>query len=320
MYTSSIVILSALVSRALCFNQDVDDKFHKLPRDEFIKYFNSQNFTWKIQKYNFEGKVLDCAEVSTNHPIPIKPGGYKVHVPKTFDATEKWPECSIRYENLDQGSCGSCWAIAASSVASARSCILGPNIKKDGPVSLRKEPVLSTLDLACCTDCFNKSFCSGGSPERAALFWVKHGLVTSSCKPYSDTINGTCKEECVNETLSYKDNKHFGENIYIVVADDLEIRGELVYNGPLIATFALYEDLKDYKSGIYEHTYGKLVGYHSVQVIGYGVENEVPYWLVTNTWGMKWGESGVFKVKRFQKDLGFEKQMISLFPKRKHCP
>ncbi|XP_038207462.1 cathepsin B-like [Zerene cesonia] len=182
------------------------------------------------------------------------------------------------------------------------------------------------MDLSCCKDCCSKCFCSGGSPVRAALFRIKHGLVTSHCKPYNDNVNETaCKEECANDTLNHQDNKHFGENMYLVLADDLEIWRlnwffELIVNlirdHSLESNLRFVRSLKDYKSGVYEHTYGKLIGHHSVQVIGFGVENEVPYWLATNTWGMMWGETGLFKVKRFQKDLGFEDQMISLFSKR----
>ena len=40
---------------------------------------------------------------------------------------------------------------------------------------------------------------------------------------------------------------------------------------------------------------------HAVLMIGYGVEpkslfhKETPYWIIKNTWGNKWGESGTIK-------------------------
>ena len=40
------------------------------------------------------------------------------------------------------------------------------------------------------------------------------------------------------------------------------------------------------------HTAGKDVGLHAIKIIGWGVEKGTPYWLVSNSWGADWGESG----------------------------
>lgn len=44
---------------------------------------------------------------------------------------------------------------------------------------------------------------------------------------------------------------------------------------------------------------------HAVRVIGWGVENSIPYWLVVNQWGITWGDRndpGTIKVKQGVKD------------------
>jgi len=38
---------------------------------------------------------------------------------------------------------------------------------------------------------------------------------------------------------------------------------------------------------------------HAVQLVGYGVDNSVMYWLVRNSWGSSWGEKGYIRIKRF---------------------
>lgn len=37
---------------------------------------------------------------------------------------------------------------------------------------------------------------------------------------------------------------------------------------------------------------GTKVGRHAVKIIGWGIEDKKPYWLVTNSWGKHWGENG----------------------------
>lgn len=53
----------------------------------------------------------------------------------------------------------------------------------------------------------------------------------------------------------------------------------------------VYDDLLSYKGGIYVHQGGKLDGGHAVKLVGWGVENKIPYWIIANSWNEDWGGS-----------------------------
>ena len=49
----------------------------------------------------------------------------------------------------------------------------------------------------------------------------------------------------------------------------------------------IYEDLFTYKSGVYYHREGTIIGGHAVLLVGWGTDKESKeeYWEVQNSWG-----------------------------------
>ena len=78
--------------------------------------------------------------------------------------------------------------------------------------------------------------------------------------------------------------------------------------------FQVYEDFLTYKSGVYRHTTGGYLGGHAVRLLGWGVENGTPYWLVANSWNEDWGDRGYFKVLRGVDECGFENDIVAGLP------
>ena len=68
-------------------------------------------------------------------------------------------------------------------------------------------------------------------------------------------------------------------------------------NGPVESAFRVYADFPTYRSGqyerdvigphmiciftgVYQHKTGKYLGGHAIRILGWGVENNTPYWYV----------------------------------------
>ena len=42
------------------------------------------------------------------------------------------------------------------------------------------------------------------------------------------------------------------------------------------------------------HMAGNMLGGHAIRILGWGVEEETPYWIVANSWNTDWGDGGMF--------------------------
>jgi cathepsin B len=76
----------------------------------------------------------------------------------------------------------------------------------------------------------------------------------------------------------------------------------------------VFTDFLTYKSGVYHRISGKSLGGHAVKIIGWGVENSMPYWLVANSWNEEWGDKGFFKIKRGIDECGIEGSIMAGIP------
>ena len=107
-----------------------------------------------------------------------------------------------------------------------------------------------------------------------------------------------------------------GSTAYSIPAGNEEaIMTEILMNGPVEASFRVYEDFPNYYSGVYQHVSGKLIGGHAVKMIGWGIENDTPYWLIANSWNPTWGDKGYIKIRRGNNECGIEEEIVAGLPK-----
>ena len=86
-------------------------------------------------------------------------------------------------------------------------------------------------------------------------------------------------------------------------------------NRPVIAGMNIYEDFLTYTGGVYIHTSELTIGFEFVRILGWGVENNTPYWLCSIAWGPYWGESGYFKILRGHDQCYIESYVSFVVPK-----
>ncbi|XP_005373887.1 PREDICTED: cathepsin B [Chinchilla lanigera] len=310
--------------------------FHPLS-DELVTYVNKLNTTWQAGRnfYNVDMSYVKrlCGTYLGGPRLPQRVGfAEDMNLPESFDAREQWPNCPTIKEIRDQGSCGSCWAFGAVGAMSDRVCI-----HTNGHVNVE----LSAEDLLSCCGPMCGEGCNGGYPSEAWEYWTKKGLVSGGlydshvgCRPYSippceHHVNGT-RPQCTGEggdtpkcskscepgySPSYKEDKHYGYDSYSVSNVEREIMAEIYKNGPVEGAFTVFSDFLSYKSGVYRHVAGEVLGGHAIRILGWGKENGVPYWLVGNSWNDDWGDHGFFKIVRGEDHCGIESEIVAGIPR-----
>ncbi|KAF4735125.1 hypothetical protein FOZ63_025798, partial [Perkinsus olseni] len=289
----------------------------------FVNEINSMQTTWtaSAEQGRFKGMAFRdikrlCGSSFLNRTENLKEKVYPPeelrNLPASFDARDGFKDCAEVIGHVrDQSDCGSCWAFATTEAYNDRLCI-----KTGGKFT----KLLSPGHMASCCSIFHGclSFgCSGGFPVSAWHWLHTHGIVTGGdftppakmvksdgCWPYefpgcAGYQSTSCSTSCRNSKYSTtfdKDRHYVKERYPHWFLKTSSVKKEIMTNGPVSAAYIVYEDFMSYKSGVYKHTKGSIVGLHAVKIIDWGEENGEEYWLVVNSWNEDWGDHGLFKI------------------------
>lgn len=245
-----------------------------------------------------------------------------------------WTKLTSLRTVVDQGGCGSCWAVTAALVLGAHTEIHG-----DG-----RGRMFSAQELLDCVPnphrCGGDGGCEGATVELAFDWAIRRGLAEEGDTPYTGR-DGACKKMSGRSAAADPTWPALDQVTGSGVTEDLSAPGvhDLIQQGGAVAapgpgTFGMraWERLPEnkheplvralvergpvavsvaadgwflYMGGVFDSCSKDAVIDHAVTLIGIGVQSgaaPVKYWLVHNSWGDGWGESGRIRLLRHDSD------------------
>jgi len=202
---------------------------------------------------------------------------------------------SIHLPIVNQGSCGSCWAISAVEALEAQ-------LQKTGQGSGYK---LSAQALVDCVP--NPQHCGGtggcdGATGELAYAWVRdHGIPMESELAYT-AETGTCHHSDgpwpANQRVRVSGWHQLPSNKYEPLMQ------AVVSEGPVVVSVD-GNNWFDYTSGVFDGCEKDAILGHAVLLMGYGSDAGKPYWRIQNSWGADWGENGFIRVTRHTEEEAY---------------
>jgi cathepsin L len=218
--------------------------------------------------------------------------------------TEKvWSELAMAKRVKNQENCGSCWAIATSSVLEAHTEIYTGKVR-----------TFSAQQIVECTPnprhCGGDGGCQGATAELGMDWVLKNGCSEESEVPYTGQ-DAACEGSSATASMaqlfdsgaSFMQGSSFGMVGWETLPKNeyAPLKQALAERGPVAVSVAA-DKWFNYESGIFNGCGKDNVIDHAVTAIGYGEQDGNKYWLIQNSWGSDWGESGHIRLQRHEED------------------
>ncbi|RZC39618.1 cathepsin O-like, partial [Asbolus verrucosus] len=231
-------------------------KYSDMLPEEFLHNHLQLNLSQRLFKYT-----------KSHHKRSIS------NLPQKLDWRQKGVVTKIR----NQGNCGACWAHSAVETIESMHAI------KTG--KLEEFSVQEIIDCAG----YDNDGCNGGD-TCTLLSWMKDTNFT--LHHVSEYTKGHCKINSSNgvQIEDFVCERYLSKKL---VGSENVILELLVLNGPLAVAINA-QTWQNYIGGVIEyHCDGdpsKLN--HAVQIVGYDLTANIPYYIVRNTWGEDFGDQG----------------------------
>jgi len=243
-----------------------------------------------------------CAAEFAKIYLGFRPSNNTGKATKAAPAVEKtctsidWRTSGIVTPVKNQGQCGSCWSFSATGNMEGQWAKAKGNL-----VSLSEE------ELVQCSASAGNQGCNGGLMDSAFEWVIENGGIDSEANyPYTSGggVTGKCKDALKRQKVaSFSTHKDLPN-------DEKEMAAWVCENGPLsIAVDAL--SWQTYTGGVMTKCGGTALD-HGVLIVGFSETSSPPYWIIKNSWGTSWGESGYIRVEMFKNECGLNQSPCTI--------
>lgn len=189
-----------------------------------------------------------------------------------------WHKAGKVQKVKNQAACGSCWAFSA--IGAVESALA---IKNNGDI-----PNLSEQELVDCSGEYGNYGCNGGLMHFAFNYIFENKI--NSDADYAYTAHD---DECRVPEIGHGKTEIKG---CVKAEPSIDGLADALTVGPVSVAFAVQNDFRFYKSGIYNPASCPGQINHGVLAYGYCQKCEIPHYSVKNSWGESWGAQGHFKI------------------------
>lgn len=220
-----------------------------------------------------------------------------LRVPKKIDWREKGVVSPVR----NQGFCGACWA---HSVLETVESMISINNNFSQIIELSVQQMIDCAE--------NSNFgCNGGDTCNLLEWLIDYNISIAFMDEYPNESSST---GCKTKNLDDKNS------VQIKNYTCLDLRGKedkiiynLAYVGPVVVAINALS-WQNYVGGViqYHCDDDRNNLNHAVQIVGYDMTGEVPFYIIRNTWGVRFGDEGYVKISMGKNLCGLANQVSTI--------